>query len=59
VAKCHGPRSGGGPLGPPAPELKILKIYLYAKYNYIKYIFIILLFNGNFYAFCHEFMKAP
>jgi hypothetical protein len=44
VAKCQGPRAGGGPLGPPASELKTLKIYLPAKFNYKKntyYVFFI------------------
>jgi hypothetical protein len=36
VAKCQGHRAGGSPLGPPASELKTLKIYLSAEYNYLK-----------------------
>jgi hypothetical protein len=36
VAKCQWLRAGGGPLGPPASELLTLKVYLSAKYNYIK-----------------------
>jgi hypothetical protein len=49
VAKCHGPGASGGSLGPPASELKTLKIYNSAKYNYLKYLFIIFsLFNVNF-----------
>jgi hypothetical protein len=46
--KCHGPRASGGPVGPPVSELKILKIYISAKYNYIKIFIIFSLFNGNF-----------
>jgi hypothetical protein len=38
VAKCKGPRADVGTLGPPASELKTLKIYLSAKYNYLKYL---------------------
>jgi hypothetical protein len=33
VTKCQGPRAYEVPLGPPALELKTLKIYLSAKYN--------------------------
>jgi hypothetical protein len=36
VAKCHGPRADGGPVGLPALELKTLKIYFSVKYNYLK-----------------------
>jgi hypothetical protein len=36
VAKCQGQRAGGETLGPPASELKTLKIYLSTNYNYIK-----------------------
>jgi hypothetical protein len=36
VAKFQGPRAGGGSLGPPASELKTLKIFLYADFNYLK-----------------------
>jgi hypothetical protein len=43
VAKCQGPRVGGGALGHPTSRLKTLKIYLYANVNYLK-IFIYYLF---------------
>jgi hypothetical protein len=36
VAKYQGPRAGGGSLVPPASELKILKMYLSAKYNFLR-----------------------
>jgi hypothetical protein len=39
VAKCQGPRAGGGPLPLPASELKNIKIYLPANFNYLKYLF--------------------
>jgi hypothetical protein len=51
VAKCQGPRAGGGPLGPPTSELKALKIYLPAKYNYkkkyiLRFLYIMEIFNN-------------
>jgi hypothetical protein len=52
VAKCQGPRAGGGPLGPLASELKTLKIYLSAKFNYLKiFIYYDFFINGNFNVF--------
>jgi hypothetical protein len=42
VAKCQGPRVGGGPLRAPASELKTLKIYLLKNiiiYKYIHFVF--------------------
>jgi hypothetical protein len=32
--------AGGGPVGPAASELKRVKIYLSAKYNYLKFLFL-------------------
>jgi hypothetical protein len=45
LAKCQGPRAGGGLLRPPASELKTLKIYLSGKYNYLKIFIYCFLFN--------------
>jgi hypothetical protein len=48
VVKCHGLKATGAPLGPQAFEVKGLKIYLPAKYNYLKLFIAFSLFNGNF-----------
>jgi hypothetical protein len=41
VAKCQRPRASGGPLGLPASEIKTLKIYISAKYNYLKNVYLL------------------
>jgi hypothetical protein len=48
VAKYHGARAGGV-TGALASEIKTLKIYLSAKYNYPKlFIYYVYFINGNF-----------
>lgn len=47
VAISDGPRAGGSQLGPPASELKTLKIF-FTKYNYVKYVCIVLFIAWNF-----------
>jgi hypothetical protein len=53
VVKCHGSKATGAPLRPQAFEVKELKIYLPAKYNYLKLFIAFSLFNGNFLMYCH------
>jgi hypothetical protein len=55
VAKCHGPRAGGGLLGPPVSELKTLKTHLSAKYNYLK---MCNFYVSNFIEICNVFYGA-
>jgi hypothetical protein len=45
VAKCQGPGASRGPLGPPASELKTLKIYISSKYNYMKIIYLFIYYG--------------
>jgi hypothetical protein len=42
------PRAGGGPVGPPALEIKLLRIYISEIYNYLKIFIMFSLCNGNF-----------
>jgi hypothetical protein len=48
VAKCQGPSAGGGPVGPPASELKTLNIYLPAKYKCLKVFIYYIFYFWNF-----------
>jgi hypothetical protein len=48
VTKCQGHLAGGGPLGPPASELKTLKIYISANFSYLKIFIMFSLFKEKF-----------
>jgi hypothetical protein len=56
VAKCQGPRVGGGPLRAPASELKTLKIS-FEKHNYLQIYSFRFLFNGNIYIYIYIYIE--